>query len=237
MQNCNQNPIIKLLFKMQMIILASIITVGLNGCSSSSQDDASLEANEPVDAEPQVAEQNPPAGSEQPAADAATASSAASAPVPPPTSESPGAGTVMNTARRVMYVSVDNAVMRENPEPKAKIVGKASKGDHFLVAIEGDWAKLDGGGYMSLKVLSEKAVGRSKKDAAWSQGAAELPAKPPAKLPTKPRAVRAQSSKANPAPAKSKDKVAPPAETGAIAAPVPAEKQKADVPAESGAKE
>ena len=231
MQHCNQNPISKHLFKMQMIILATIMTVGLYGCSSSSQDDASLEAQEPVDAEPQLAEQNPPAGSEQPAADAAPASepaSAEAAPVPPPTSESPGSGMVMNTARRVMYVRVDNAVMREKPEQKSKIVGKASKGDHFLVAIEGDWAKLDGGTYMSLKVLSEKAVGRPKKDAAWSQGAIELPAK----LPTKLKAVRAKTMRST---VKAKEQIAPPAEKPS--APIQTEKQKADVPAESGANE
>lgn len=235
MQHCSQNPIMKHFFKMQTIILATIMTVGLYGCSSSSQDDASLEAQEPVDAEPQLAEQNPPAGSEQPAADAVPASdsapasapaSAEAAPVPPPTSESLVSGTVMNTARRVMYVSVDNAVMREKPEQKSKIVGKASKGDHFLVAIEGDWAKLDGGTYMSLKVLSEKAVGRPKKDAAWSQGAAELPVK----LPTKPKAVRAKTMRSA---VKAKEQIAPPAEKPS--APIQTEKQKADVPAESGA--
>ena len=237
MQHYKKNPMIKQLFKMQMIIFATIMTVGLYGCSSSSQDDASLEAKEPVDAEPQAAEQNPPAGSEQPAADAATGSlpkaesQAEAAPVPPPTSESPGTGTVMNTARRVMYVSVDNAVMREKPEPKSKIVGKASKGDHFLVAIEGDWAKMDGGAYMSLKVLSEKAVGRPKKEAAWSQGAPELPTK----LPAKPKAVRAQSSKTMPSAVTVKEPIVPPAEKPS--APMQTEKQKADVPAESGAKE
>jgi hypothetical protein len=225
-------------FKMQTIILATIMTVGLYGCSSSSQDDASLEAQEPVDAEPQLAEQNPPAGSEQTAADAAPASEPASeaAPVTPPASESPGSGTVMNTARRVMYVSVDNAVMREKPEQKSKIVGKASKGDHFLVAIEGDWAKLDSGVYMSVKVLSEKAVGRPKKEAAWAQGAAELPAKlpgkPKAKLPAKPGAVGAKTM---PSDVKAKEQIAPPAEKSS--APIQTEKQKADVPAESGAKE
>jgi len=229
----------KQLFKMQMIILATIMTVGLNGCSSSSQDDASLEAKEPVDAEPQVTDQKAPAPAEQPssadsaASDSAgkTDSKAEAAPVPPPTSESPGHGTVMNTARRVMYVSVDNAVMREKAEQKSKIVGKASKGDHFLVAIEGDWAKLDSGAYMSVKVLSEKAVGRPKKDAAWSQGAAEVPAK----LPAKPKSARVKAGKTMPSAVKAKEKIAPPAKKPS--APMQTEKQKVDVPAESGTEE
>jgi hypothetical protein len=82
-----------------------------------------------------------------------------------------------------MYVKVDSAVLREQPEAKAKVVGTASQGDHFLVSVDGDWAKTEDGRYISMKVLSEKGVGRAKKSAEWgqSQGSQEQPKKKGAK--------------------------------------------------------
>jgi hypothetical protein len=120
-------------------------------------------------------------------------SNEAKAEAPPPALETPPAaaatptkdaspsvsGSPMNTSRRVMYVKVDSAVLREQPEAKAKVVGTASQGDHFLVSVDGDWAKTEDGRYISMKVLSEKGVGRAKKSAEWgqSQGSQEQPKK------------------------------------------------------------
>lgn len=175
------------------VSFALALNFGLSGCSSSGEDDASLEVTEPVEATPQEpaeATAQAPAPSNV-AAEAATAapvqpetppSSAAAAPNQP---ELQGSGTMMNTSRRVLYVKVDTAVLREQADTKAKIVGKANRGDHFLVSIEGDWAKTEDGKYISMKVLSERGVGRQKKLADWGQAQTQ---------PEKPKKKRAKKS-------------------------------------------
>jgi hypothetical protein len=158
-----------LTIKKQMLILSMLTVSGLTACSSDNQDDATLEMKEPVEAAPAdsaTLEAKPSSSVAMPAEPAAVAAPApASSAVP-----------IMNTSRRVMYVKVDGAVIREKAEAKAKIVGKLEKGDHLLVTVEGDWARTDDGKFISAKVLSEKGVGRGKKGAAWSGGTKQDPA-------------------------------------------------------------
>ena len=149
----------KLTIKKHLLILSVLTVTGLTACTSSNEDDATLEMKEPVDAAP--AESTVPE---------AKPSSSVAVPQGPAAVAAPVPGPLMNTSRRVMYVKVDGAVLRENAEPKAKVVGKLEKGDHLLVTVEGDWARTDDGKFVSTKVLSDKGIGRGKKDAAWSGG-------------------------------------------------------------------
>jgi hypothetical protein len=151
--------------------LALALALAFNGCSSSGEDDASLEVTDPVEAAPQDSAET----TEQPPA---LVDSTAPVPAQP---EAQSSGTVMNTSKRVLYVKVDTAVLREQADAKAKIVGKANRGDHFLVSIEGDWAKTEDGKYISMKVLSERGIGRQKKSADWGESQPEKPKKKPAK--------------------------------------------------------
>jgi len=137
-------------------------------------------------------------------------------------------GTVMDTSRRVLYVKVETAVIREQPDAKAKIVGKARRGDHFLVSIEGDWAKTNDDKFISMKVLSERAVGREKKPANWGQGDGQQDDKPKRKRGPKKKSSNNPSSTSGPYPALEGANPAPassPAETGKSA---PTEAQPAE---------
>lgn len=185
------NQLIRKMPIRQSLFSVLFLSLAIQGCSST-EDDASMESTEPVEAAPAES-----SSQEQPAAEQAPPSNEAKAEAPPPALETPPAaaatptkeaspsvsGSPMNTSRRVMYVKVDSAVLREQPEAKSKVVGTASQGDHFLVSVDGDWAKTEDGRYISMKVLSEKGVGRTKKSAEWgqSQGTQEQPKKKSAK--------------------------------------------------------
>lgn len=71
------------------------------------------------------------------------------------------------SGKRVLYVSANKAVMRDGPTESANVIKKLRKGDHFLFSVEGDWAKTDEGGYVSMKNLSEKGIGRKKSKPKW----------------------------------------------------------------------
>lgn len=159
--------------------LALALALAFNGCSSSGEDDASLEVTEPVEAAPQDTTETtaqPPAPSDEPTPAQAEAQPS-STPEVQAQPEVQSSGAVMNTSKRVLYVKVDTAVLREQADAKAKVVGKANRGDHFLVSIEGEWAKTEDGKYISMKVLSERGVGRQKKLADWGQSQPEQPKK------------------------------------------------------------
>ena len=153
----------KLNLSYAMIFGAAICLASLDGCASKTENDDSLESSEPVDAAPQAAASTDTSSSDAAAAPTELAPSAA----PASTASQAGASS---TGRRVMYVKVSGAALRERPEPKARVLGTLEKGDHMLVTIEGDWARTDDGKFVSVKVLSEKGIGRGKKDAAWSAG-------------------------------------------------------------------
>lgn len=194
--------------------LAMVISLlALQGCTSSDEDDASLEATEPVEATPTessetAAEVSAPAESIAPApSDGALAPPAEQPPampteVAPPKAPSTveASGQLMDTSRRVLYVKVDTAVIREQPDAKAKVVGKAHRGDHFLVSIEGEWAKTSDGKFISMKVLSERAVGREKKPANWGQSDGQQEEKPKSKRRSRSKSSNAPSSTTGPYP-------------------------------------
>jgi hypothetical protein len=155
------------------IFVSVVIGLGqISSCASKNENDESMEATEPTDAEPQTAPEAGADASKQPGAtgtapvagtpsgDLIPSDAAATTPTPTPSA----------SGRRVMYVKVSGAALRETPDPKGKVAGILEKGDHMLVTIEGDWARTDDGKFVSMKVLSDKGVGRGKKDAAWSAG-------------------------------------------------------------------
>lgn len=194
--------------------LAMMISVlALQGCTSSDEDDASLEATEPVEAAPTEssetgAEVSAPAESIAPSpSDGALVAPADQPPaaptevVPPtPPSSVETSGQVMDTSRRVLYVKVDTAVIREQPDVKSKVVGKAHRGDHFLVSIDGEWAKTSDGKFISMKVLSERAVGREKKPANWGQGDGQQEEKPKSKRRSRSKSSNTPGSTSGPYP-------------------------------------
>jgi hypothetical protein len=172
----------------QRIMYIVVLFAGLSACSTTKNEDgADLEANEPAEAEPVApvaSEAKPDAGAAvttpppSPATPAPESSSvAAGAPqvqaaAAPAVESSAPAGAPINTARHVMYVKTDGAAIRDQPNAKAKIVGTLSKGDHLLVTLDGDWARTDDGTFISAKVLTDKGVGRVRRQAAWGTGGA-----------------------------------------------------------------
>ena len=155
--------------KKQFVLFAALSTLGLSACSTTSENDSSLESEDPVEAAESESVASPATAPEaRPVNSVALPSEPAA--MPAASAVPARSGSMMNTSRRVMYVKVDGAVLREKAEPKANVVGKLEKGDHLLVTIDGDWAKTDDGKFISTKVLSEKGIGRGKKGAAWSGG-------------------------------------------------------------------
>lgn len=166
------------IIKNKIILIGTVAALALSGCSSTKEDDSTLEAEEPVDAAPQ-ASTKPEAVPSSSVALPGAAESSGSAQVSTVQSSAPAApAAMMNSSRRVMYVKVDGAVLRDKADPKAKVIGKLDKGDHLLVSVEGDWAHTDDGKFISTKVLSDKGIGRKKNGAAWSGGSKSAGALP-----------------------------------------------------------
>ena len=163
----------------------------LQSCFSDG-DETELETEEPTElavaeaADQTAAEESPDSSSAEPEAPAnaspsegmeAGASAEEVAPTDSSTSVDPSAGQSVSSSastsmldpsgKRVLYVSANKAVMRDGPTESAKIIKKLRKGDHFLFSVEGEWAKTDEGGYVSMKNLSEKGVGRKKSKPKW----------------------------------------------------------------------
>ena len=180
--------------KSKILAVVTLTVFYVASCSTKSEDDASLEENEPVEAS---AEKVPADSSGSPSAPAASEAIPAESVAAPAASGASveSSASMASSARRVMYVKSNGVAMREKAEPKAKVVGKLGKGDHILVTIEGEWARTDDGKFISMKSLSEKGIGRVKKDASWSGGgssaepvaakSAESAAEPAKKLPKK----------------------------------------------------
>ena len=176
--------------KSKILAVVTLTVFYVASCSTKSEDDASLEENEPVEAS---AEKVPADSSGSPSAAAPEAPEAkpAESVAAPAASGAPGesSASMASSARRVMYVKSNGVAMREKAEPNAKVVGKLGKGDHILVTIEGEWARTDDGKFISMKSLSEKGIGRAKKDASWSGGGSSA----------EPVAAKASKSAAEPA--------------------------------------
>jgi hypothetical protein len=166
-------------------VLGLALICGLSACSTSGEDDASLEATDPVEASAEQETQDGAAeallaptsepGEVESKVETTPEQATEAVVTETPQIEPQSSGPMINTSKRVLYVKVDTANMREQPDRKAKVVGKASRGEHFLVTIEGDWAKTEDGKYISMKVLSERGVGRVKKAADWGQGETNKP--------------------------------------------------------------
>jgi hypothetical protein len=168
--------------KKHYFVIFALAAMTLNSCTSKdSEDDASLQAEEPVAGSADEAEvTSPPAADPSQAAEAKPAASVAAETA---THSATAAETAPSqvAVRRVMYVKFDGVAMREKPDSKSKKIGKLNRGDHVLVSIEGDWACTEAGKYIALKGLSERGVGPGKKEATWSGGGkpSEAPAATP----------------------------------------------------------
>lgn len=230
--------------KKQWLVIAALAIVNVASCTSNdSEDDESMEVEEPIDAAPESAEE---AQSPEPtdAASAVPGSDPAALPEAKPSdsvstapsTSSPDVAPVAATAKassseRVMYVKYDGVAIREKPDSRSKRLGKLNRGDHRLVTIEGDWARTSDGKYIAMKSLSEKGVGAKRKGAQWSGGgsgavesapsAAPAPsteqAEPPKKLPKRTKSAK---KKAEESPAAS---TAAPAEAAGDQSPKAAE--------------
>lgn len=148
--------------------VATLAVAGLHSCSSD-QEETNLESPEPVTAE----ESSKPEPAAPVAAESTPSSSAPESSVPAEASAgqaapAPAAVYQDATGRRVLYVKSNGAVLRERADAKSKVLGKLQKGDHFLVTIEGEWARTDDGKFISMQSLSDKGIGRSKKKSTWS---------------------------------------------------------------------
>ena len=162
--------------KKYLIVVAGLTHIAVSGCSGNKQEEAAAEEPVAADAASDVTPDAPdaPVAPDAPASSSAATPADAGVPSAPAESLKPAADStapmMMNTSRRVMYVKANGTAVREKAEPKAAVVRKLDRGDHILVTIEGDWARTDDGKYIAVKSLSEKGIGRGKKDASWSAG-------------------------------------------------------------------
>lgn len=104
---------------------------------------------------------------------AATADETATAePAAPPAAAEPAAppATAPMTGGSVLYVKVNKAEVKEQPNAGARTVGQLQKGDHIYVQVEGAWAKFGDNKYVSTSALTEQGVGRSRRKASWVKG-------------------------------------------------------------------
>lgn len=162
---------------------ALAISISLfNACTSGGSDGEDAEPVEPTAQESEEAGQEaavpPPAAS--------LPQEQLSAPVDTPVAATPPAVSGSAT-RRVLYVKANGTPVREKANSKAKILSKLKRGDHILVNIEGEWARLDQGGYIAMTGLSEKGIAPPKKPVRWTggRGGAVKPAKPNPNAPVK----------------------------------------------------
>jgi hypothetical protein len=170
----------------KLFSLVAVFLAATSCTSTDSQDDQSMEMEEPVEAsaagaegdEPQVAAPEEAKPTVQSDSAVSSAVDPMSAPASVPASSvapvtTPAANMVSSPRNdaRVMYVKSDGVAMRESPDPKSKIVGKLKRGDHRLVTVDGDWARTEDGKFIALTGLTQRGVSRLKKDVKWSVGA------------------------------------------------------------------
>ena len=72
-------------------------------------------------------------------------------------------------SQAVYYVKAGGAKLYDQPG-KGRSTGALKKGDHVLVSVEGEWARIDNGKFVSMKNLSTKGIARAKSAAIWSKG-------------------------------------------------------------------
>lgn len=164
---------------------AIILGLGFLGACSSSEEEEGI--SEPIAAESADTTE----AAVPPPAPVAPESQTVEPVSEPATSAAPPATVGGSATRRVMYVKANGTAVREKADAKSRVLSKLNRGDHILVTIEGDWAHTDEGGYIAMKGLSEKGIGRTKGSVRWSGGNSgavkgpkvKKPAKQPAKTP------------------------------------------------------
>jgi uncharacterized protein YgiM (DUF1202 family) len=74
---------------------------------------------------------------------------------------------VATTSKTTMYVTTETLNVRSSPSPVAPVVAKLTRGSMFNVTVQGNWAKIGDGQYVSVKYLStSKAISPKRKLAA-----------------------------------------------------------------------
>jgi hypothetical protein len=172
------------MFLKKMSFLSSLfLALIVVGCTSSEQD-SEINPEEPVAGEESGEDGDSSSEAEAKPTSAEAPPPVESVPLPEPESEpektapiyeekvtngsmdpaSDGAGT-----RRVLYVKVNGVKIYDSPNTAGKVVDRLNKGDHILVDIEGEWAKLGENQYVQMKSLSMRGIGKKKSKATWKK--------------------------------------------------------------------
>ena len=97
-------------------------------------------------------------------ADVGVAEEAAEAPESPTPVPQPQGSSVDTTGAAVWYVKSSTTAVYD--APGGKQVASLRKGDHILVVVDGEWAKVHDGTWLRTKDLSQKPIGRTRPKAA-----------------------------------------------------------------------
>jgi len=76
--------------------------------------------------------------------------------------------TQLGTGARVKYVQKGSVSVYSDASEGSSVVRTARKGDHLLVEVSGDWAKVSSGGFIKVADLTDKAVGRPRSSGRWN---------------------------------------------------------------------
>jgi len=144
--------------KLHLRILAPVLLLAAFGCSGDDQEEKPAEEGAPAEGgeEPAAPDEAP---AEEPAPAAEPAPAPAPEPAPAPASAEPAG---FDGAKVTRYVTTYAVNVRSAPDKTASVLRHHKWGDKLEVVVNGDWAKLNTGEYVSSKVLSEtppKATG------------------------------------------------------------------------------
>ncbi len=147
------------------LLALGLVSVFGVGCSGSQQEDV-----EKLETSDETKEEAPKAETEETAEEAEEPATAPVAEVATPAASSVATGSV-DKNRVVRYVSVDEGVIRGQPNDTAEQVGKLQKGDMILVVEENGWCKISDSMYIKGDSVTPKAVARKRTPAAWTKPA------------------------------------------------------------------
>ncbi len=76
------------------------------------------------------------------------------------------------SGRVVLYSKKNNTKIFSETNKNSKVIGVLEQGDHELVEVQGEWARLNSGHFVMVKELSRKAIPRSMPGKLWRKPAA-----------------------------------------------------------------
>ncbi len=146
------------------LLTLGLVSVFGVGCSGSQQEDA-----DKLETSDEKAEEEPKAAVEETETEAAAAAETAPvAEVAAPAASTTGS---VDKNRVVRYVTIDEVVIRGQPNDTAEQVGKLQKGDMILVVEENGWCKISDTMFIKADALTAKAVARKRTPASWQKPA------------------------------------------------------------------